>query len=76
MIAQKIVDAKHSKEPGHPPIAEANLLASTSWASSAEHDGYCWLMREQNVAALWLLPARLRTVGINGGSLDGQAGSQ
>jgi hypothetical protein len=45
MIAQKIVDAKHPKEPGHPAVAESNLFASTSWASSADHV-VCWLLRE------------------------------
>jgi hypothetical protein len=30
MIAQKMVDAKHSKEPGHTPIAQPDFIAATS----------------------------------------------
>jgi hypothetical protein len=39
MIAQKMMDAKHSQEPGHPPIAGADLVATTPWTSSSKHPG-------------------------------------
>jgi len=37
MIAQKIVDAKHSQKPGHAPIAKAHLTASAPRTFSLEH---------------------------------------
>jgi hypothetical protein len=37
MIAQKMVDAKHSHEPGHAPVTRANFIAPTSWTSSSKH---------------------------------------
>src|ERR1700686_1427201 len=39
MIAQKMVDAKHSQEPGHTPIAWPNLVATASWTPPFEHLG-------------------------------------
>jgi hypothetical protein len=39
MIAQKVVDAKHSQEPGHTPIAQSNLVAPAPWTPSSEHFG-------------------------------------
>jgi hypothetical protein len=39
MIAQKMVNAKHSQEPGHTPIAQPDLVATASWTPSFEHLG-------------------------------------
>jgi hypothetical protein len=38
MIAQKIVDAKHSEEPRRMAIATANLLAPAFWAALSNHE--------------------------------------
>jgi hypothetical protein len=35
MIAQKMVDAKHSQKPGHAPIALPDLVAAASGTPSA-----------------------------------------
>ena len=37
MIAQKMMDAKHSEEPRHTPIAQSDLVAAASGTSSSEH---------------------------------------
>jgi hypothetical protein len=35
MIAQKMMDAKHSEKPGHAPIALTDFSAATPWTLSA-----------------------------------------
>lgn len=51
MIAQKMMDAKHSQEPGHPPVAGADLVAATSWTSSSEHPDSTFLCQKILIAA-------------------------
>jgi hypothetical protein len=81
MIAQKMVDAKHSQEPGHTPIALPNLVAPASWTLSSEHPGSLlsvWVLVSRDAKASALLPLPLWTIGpgrIDGGPLCGQARS-
>jgi hypothetical protein len=37
MIAQKMVDAKHSEEPGHAPVTRPNFVAAASGTSFSKH---------------------------------------